>query len=163
MFLTEFSREACACYESYWYVGSSQCQPLSVKTKRTWLVLLFTLSTEHRFTIPSPEFFTYLFFLYFSHRYSVYEVKARNQFPLSPKDGMRETPKLQYILWAPNTNKLPSSQNNNNAAKGSSQAIAFVYENDLYYKPKVQNDLVCRITMTGIFPFESWKKNTFFL
>lgn len=30
-----------------------------------------------------------------------------------------------------------------------SQAIAFVYENDLYYKPKVQSDLVCRITSTG--------------
>lgn len=61
---------------------------------------------------------------------------------------MRETPKLQYIVWAPNSNKLPLSQNNN-AAKGGSQAIAFVYENDLYYKPKVQNDLVCRITTTG--------------
>lgn len=33
--------------------------------------------------------------------------------------------------------------------KTGSQAIAFVYENDLYYKPKVQNDLVCRITTTG--------------
>lgn len=34
-------------------------------------------------------------------------------------------------------------------AKSGSQAIAFVFENDLYYKPKVQNDLVCRITTTG--------------
>lgn len=29
------------------------------------------------------------------------------------------------------------------------QAIAFVHENDIYYKPKVQQDLVCRITSTG--------------
>ncbi|XP_049310134.1 inactive dipeptidyl peptidase 10 isoform X3 [Bactrocera dorsalis] len=29
------------------------------------------------------------------------------------------------------------------------QAIAFVYENDIYYKPKVQGELVCRITTTG--------------
>lgn len=61
---------------------------------------------------------------------------------------MRETPKLQYIVWAPHVKHSPSSQNNN-AAKIGSQAIAFVYENDLYYKPKVQNDLVCRITTTG--------------
>lgn len=31
------------------------------------------------------------------------------------------------------------------------QAIAFVHENDIYYKPKVQQDLVCRITTTGEF------------
>lgn len=29
------------------------------------------------------------------------------------------------------------------------QAIAFVYLNDIYYKPKVQGELVCRITQTG--------------
>lgn len=29
------------------------------------------------------------------------------------------------------------------------QAIGFVYENDIYYKPKVQGELVCRITTTG--------------
>lgn len=44
------------------------------------------------------------------------------------------------MLWA------PKSESNGGA---TSQAIAFVYENDLYYKPKVQNDLVCRITTTG--------------
>ncbi|XP_032594836.1 inactive dipeptidyl peptidase 10 [Drosophila grimshawi] len=29
------------------------------------------------------------------------------------------------------------------------QAIAFVHHNDIYYKPKVQGELVCRITQTG--------------
>lgn len=37
----------------------------------------------------------------------------------------------------------------NNNGEINSQAIAFVYDNDLYYKPKVQHDLVCRITTTG--------------
>lgn len=27
--------------------------------------------------------------------------------------------------------------------------MAFVYDNDIYYKPKVEKDLVCRITNTG--------------
>lgn len=95
---------------------------------------------------------------FFYLRYFVYEVQTRNIFPLSPKDGARDAPFLQHVLWAPN-NQLtspaaalkfgtihPSSTIN---SKSISQAIAFVYENDLYYKPKVQNDLVCRITNTG--------------
>lgn len=80
-------------------------------------------------------------------RYSVYEVKTRNNFPLSPKDGVRDVPNLQYMLWAPATVKATASNRGNGA--NPAQAIAFVYENDLYYKPKVQNDLVCRITTTG--------------
>lgn len=75
----------------------------------------------------------------------MYEVKTRNNFPLSPKDGVRDVPKLQYMLWAPNAVKATTS----NRGGSPSQAIAFVYENDLYYKPKVQNDLVCRVTTTG--------------
>lgn len=70
-------------------------------------------------------------------RHYVYEVGTRNNFPLTTKVGERQVPKIQYVVWAP---KVHSS---------SSQAIAFVYENDLYYKPKVQSDLVCRITTTG--------------
>lgn len=65
---------------------------------------------------------------------------TRNNFPLTSKVGDRQVPKLQYVQWAP---KVESSISN------PSQAIAFVYENDLYYKPKVQSDLVCRITTTG--------------
>lgn len=82
----------------------------------------------------------------------MYEVQSQNIFPLSPKDGNREAPLLQHVLWAPNTTVksnqvLPGTYVSN--AKSGSQAIAFVFENDLYYKPKVQNDLVCRITTTG--------------
>lgn len=36
-------------------------------------------------------------------------------------------------------------------AIAQNQAIAFVHENDIYYKPKVQGELVCRITTTGEF------------
>jgi len=38
---------------------------------------------------------------------------------------------------------------NNLKAFQQNQAIAFVHENDIYYKPKVQGELVCRITTTG--------------
>ncbi|KAH8344786.1 hypothetical protein KR067_007387 [Drosophila pandora] len=42
-------------------------------------------------------------------------------------------------------------QNSNGKTGGYSlnQAIAFVHHNDIYYKPKVQGELVCRITQTG--------------
>lgn len=65
---------------------------------------------------------------------------TRNNFPLTSKVGERHVPKLQYVKWAPKVE---------NTILNPSQAIAFVYENDLYYKPKVQSDLVCRITTTG--------------
>lgn len=73
-------------------------------------------------------------------RYYIYEVQTRNNFPLSSKVDERQVPKLQHVVWAP---KVESGTNN------PSQAIAFVFANDLYYKPNVQNDLVCRITTTG--------------
>lgn len=189
-------------------------------------------------------------------RYHVFEVQARNQFPLSPKDGVQLAPMLQHVLWAPNPQSIKERQvqrqrhhgqqarerqqeerrsqnkedkskeayvnsggsggggalinNNNNNIKNNNnndkdivdrispakanhfnnssnsnnssvinvaghgsgpaplngtpnnrsgptttmpgngnQAIAFVHENDIYYKPKVQSDLVCRITTTG--------------
>lgn len=92
------------------------------------------------------------------YRYYVYEVQSQNIFPLSPKDGSRDAPLLQHVLWAPITTikpnqNLPGTYLSN--AKSGSQAIAFVYENDLYYKPKVQTDLVCRITTTGNFHYLS--------
>lgn len=74
------------------------------------------------------------------HRHYIYEVGTRNNFPLTSRVGERQVPKLQYVVWAP---KVESGTSN------PSQAVAFVYENDLYYKPKVQSDLVCRITTTG--------------
>ena len=44
-----------------------------------------------------------------------------------------------------------SQQTNGNRALAQNQAIAFVHENDIYYKPKVQGELVCRITTSGRF------------
>ncbi|XP_031634021.1 dipeptidyl aminopeptidase-like protein 6 isoform X2 [Contarinia nasturtii] len=73
-------------------------------------------------------------------KHYIYEVNTRNKFPLTPKVAERNVPKLQHATWAP---KVESSTSN------PSQAIAFVYDNDLYYKPKVESDLVCRITHTG--------------
>lgn len=89
-------------------------------------------------------------------------MQNRNTFPLSPKDGNRESPFLQLVLWAPNnptksSQALPGAHVSN--AKTGSQAIAFVYENDVYYKPKVQNDLVCRITTTGIVAKSKFSKS----
>lgn len=52
--------------------------------------------------------------------------------PLSNKELDESAPFLQYATWSPD---------------GS--AVAFVHRNDVYYKPKVQKDLVCRITKTG--------------
>ncbi|XP_034662101.1 inactive dipeptidyl peptidase 10 [Drosophila subobscura] len=46
-----------------------------------------------------------------------------------------------------------SSSGGNGAGSGVytlNQAIAFVHHNDIYYKPKVQGELVCRITQTGM-------------
>ena len=92
----------------------------------------------------------------------MFEVQTRNKFPLSPKDGARDAPRLQKVVWSPNihtkqlSNTGGGSGVGSNSAGGSasnnkitSQAIAFIYENDVYYKPKVQSDLVCRITTTG--------------
>ncbi|XP_017869836.1 PREDICTED: inactive dipeptidyl peptidase 10 [Drosophila arizonae] len=45
-----------------------------------------------------------------------------------------------------------ASNGNGQGAKAAytlNQAIAFVHHNDIYYKPKVQGELVCRITQTG--------------
>ena len=52
--------------------------------------------------------------------------------PLSPKELDDKAPFLQYASWSPD-----------------GTAVVFVYNNDIYYKPKVEKDLVCRITNTG--------------
>lgn len=52
--------------------------------------------------------------------------------PLSPKELDENAPFLQYATWSPD-----------------GTGVAFVHGNDIYYKPKVQKDLVCRITKTG--------------
>lgn len=44
----------------------------------------------------------------------------------------QDAPLLQYAEWSPDGN-----------------AVVFVYDNDIYYKPRVLKPLVCRITSTG--------------
>ncbi|XP_016970703.1 inactive dipeptidyl peptidase 10 isoform X1 [Drosophila rhopaloa] len=52
---------------------------------------------------------------------------------------------------SPGSNAANPNPNPNGKATGHTlnQAIAFVHHNDIYYKPKVQGELVCRITQTG--------------
>lgn len=52
--------------------------------------------------------------------------------PLSHAERDQSAPFLQYATWSPD-----------------GAAIAFIHDNDIYYKPKVQKDLVCRITKNG--------------
>lgn len=63
----------------------------------------------------------------------IYPIKQfRIRKPLSPKELDETAPHLQYATWSQD-----------------GTAIAFVHKNDIYYKPKVEKDLVCRITNTG--------------
>ncbi|XP_026494453.2 inactive dipeptidyl peptidase 10 isoform X1 [Vanessa tameamea] len=66
-------------------------------------------------------------------RYHVYDVITRNKIPISPVEDDRSAPLLQYAEWAP-----------------TGSGLVFVYDNDIYYKPKVLKTLVCRITSNGI-------------
>lgn len=52
---------------------------------------------------------------------------------LSPIELDEKSPYLQYATWSPNDT-----------------GVAFVHDNDIYYKPKINKDLVCRITKTGV-------------
>ncbi|KAK9732357.1 Prolyl oligopeptidase family [Popillia japonica] len=65
-------------------------------------------------------------------RYYVFEVATGHTKPLSPIERDENAPCLQYVTWSTN---------------GTS--IAFVHNNDIYYKPKIHKDLVCRITASG--------------
>lgn len=92
--------------------------------------------------------------------------------PLTPTS---EEVELQKILWSPgsyDSNLASNSENNNKHHKqqikrvlsnsgGSnktkvkfeksklSQAIAFIHDYDIYYKPKIHSDLVIRVTTNG--------------
>ncbi|XP_052741619.1 inactive dipeptidyl peptidase 10 isoform X2 [Bicyclus anynana] len=66
-------------------------------------------------------------------RYHVYDVITRNKIPISPVEDDRSAPLLQYAEWAP-----------------TGSGLVFVYDNDIYYKPKVLKALVCRITSNGV-------------
>lgn len=71
---------------------------------------------------------------------------------------------LQKILWSPSyensntlnnknspTKVLPNSKSKVKMVEKSkiTQAIAFIHDFDIYYKPKIHSDLVIRVTTTG--------------
>lgn len=61
------------------------------------------------------------------------EIGTRQKFPLSNIEDDSSAPLLQYATWSPD-----------------GIAITFVHNNDVYYKPRVNGSLVCRITSNGI-------------
>lgn len=103
-------------------------------------------------------------------KYFVYEIFSTNNYPLTPKT---EEVELQKILWSPGSYESPSlvsNENNNNRNHQQqlkkvlpannkaklkfeksklSQAIAFIYNYDIFYKPKIHSDLVVRVTSNG--------------
>ncbi|XP_062536319.1 dipeptidyl peptidase 4 isoform X2 [Armigeres subalbatus] len=79
--------------------------------------------------------------------YYIYELDTSIVTPLSTKEGDQIAPKLQNVLWAPGGPHTPDETGGND--EKVSQGIAFVYDADIYYKPKVQGDLICRITTNG--------------
>lgn len=74
---------------------------------------------------------------------------------------------LQKILWSPSyensniinnnniknspTKVLPNSKSKVKMVEKSkiAQAVAFIHDFDIYYKPKIHSDLVIRVTTTG--------------
>lgn len=92
----------------------------------------------------------------------MYEIASQSYFILTPTSDDKTAPILQKVLWAPSTSLTTNNKNynednkNRNASnitssrvKTSRQSIAFVYNNDVYYKPKVQGDVTNRITKNG--------------
>lgn len=99
-------------------------------------------------------------------KYYVYEIFSTTFYALTPNDNEEE--KLQKILWSPasyDSSNIVNNNNNNHSQKKVlpsskskvktiekskiSQAIAFIHDNDIYYKPKIHSDLVIRVTTTG--------------
>jgi hypothetical protein len=106
-------------------------------------------------------------------KYYVYELFSTNIYPLSPNS---EETELQKILWSPGSYDSSNLANNNNENNNNnnnhhhqpfrkvlpstktktkfeksklSQAIAFIHDYDIYYKPKIHKDLVIRVTNNG--------------
>ena len=99
-------------------------------------------------------------------KYYVYEIFSTTFYALTPNDS--EEVELQKILWSPasyDSSNLVNINNNNNRQKKVlpsskskvktvekskiSQAIAFIHDYDIYYKPKIHSDLVIRVTTNG--------------
>uniref|UniRef100_A0A182J433 Peptidase S9 prolyl oligopeptidase catalytic domain-containing protein n=1 Tax=Anopheles atroparvus TaxID=41427 RepID=A0A182J433_ANOAO len=111
----------------------------------------------------------------YNRSYFIYDLSTSNVFSLSVKEGDQLAPQLQLVLWAPTASngtagagdkggqsihQSPSSSSSSSSSSsppsssgssssGSSQGIAFVHQGDIYYKPRVQYDLICRITTNG--------------
>lgn len=66
----------------------------------------------------------------------------------SPSSPSAQTVDNNVISFSPKGQKYQLT--GSSMSSSISQGIAFVHDNDVYYKPKVQSDLVCRITTTGI-------------
>ncbi|XP_055384711.1 inactive dipeptidyl peptidase 10 [Condylostylus longicornis] len=129
---------------------------LDLKTSETRI--LMTNTTFRQLNIElfllSPDLnYVLLFGDTINSKFYIYEFATRNIFPLTPIENTAEAPILQLVIWAPYNVQVNSNGksniNNPTGAKVGSQAIAFVYENDIFYKPKVQGDLVCKVTKTG--------------
>lgn len=98
-------------------------------------------------------------------KYYVYEIFSTTIYALTPNDS--EEVELQKILWSPasydssivNSNNnsqkkvLPSSKSKVKTIEKSkiAQAVAFIHDFDIYYKPKIHSDLVIRVTSNGEF------------
>lgn len=95
----------------------------------------------------------------------MYEIASQSYFVLTTATDDKNAPILQKVLWAPSasapivaTNSKYNNDDNKNrnasnitssSVKTSRQAIAFVYNNDVYFKPKIQGDVINRITRNG--------------
>lgn len=97
-------------------------------------------------------------------KYYVYEIFSTTFYALTPTDS--EEVELQKILWSPASYNSSNLVNNNNNSQKRvlphskskarqveksklAQAIAFIHDYDIYYKPKIHSDLVIRITTNG--------------
>jgi hypothetical protein len=103
-------------------------------------------------------------------KYYVYEVFSTTFYALTPNES--DEVELQKILWSPasyDSNNIVNSNNNNYSQKKVlpsskskvkaiekskiSQAIAFIHDYDIYYKPRIHSDLVIRVTANGELDF----------
>lgn len=102
----------------------------------------------------------------------MYEIFSTTFYALTPNDS--EEVELQKILWSPasydSSNLVNNNNNNNNRQKKVlpssktkvktfekskiSQAIAFIHDYDIYYKPKIHSDLVIRVTTNGEYQYD---------
>nr|CAD7432609.1 unnamed protein product [Timema monikensis] len=59
-------------------------------------------------------------------------ISVGNKYHLAPFEVDSDQPSLQYVAWSPGGN-----------------ALAFVYKNDVYYKPRAKSSEIYKVTNTG--------------